>query len=110
MPIPTKSFDVQNGNGAVLDVTYPRGTFIAYKDNASKNAIEDAFATMRGYQATIPDPANPSNTIPNPQSKQQFFQKSVEQFIRDTYKASKVSAAANTASSTAATAADAELP
>lgn len=110
MPIPTKLFDVMNGNGAVLDVTYPRGTFIAYKDNASKNAIEDAFALIRGYQATLPDPANPSNTIPNPQSKQQFFHKSIEQFIRDTYRASKVAVAVNTAKATAEAAAANELP
>lgn len=110
MPIPTKLFDIQNGNGAVLDVTYPRATLIAFKDNAAKDAVMDAFALARGYQAMIPDPANPSNTIPNPQSKQQFFHKSIEQFIRDTYRASKVAVAVNTAKATAEAAADNELP
>lgn len=110
--IPTKLFDVRQGNNSIDSdgTVYPRAALIVYKDNAAKSAIEDAFATMRGYQATIPDPANPSNTIPNPQSKQQFFHKSIEQFIRDTYRASKVVAAVNTAKATAETAADAELP
>jgi hypothetical protein len=116
MPIPTKLFDVQNGNGAVLDVTYPRATLIAFKDNASKDAVIDAFAAMGGYQDTVPnpayDPAVPGSTptIPNPQSKQQFYTKRVTQFIRDTYKSYKISVAEKAAKATAETAAEAELP
>jgi hypothetical protein len=115
--IPQKLFDVRNGNGLVENgVTYPRATYIAFKDNAAKDAIIDAFALMRGYQDTVPNPAyNPAvegsqPTIPNPQSKQVFFNKAIEQFIRDTYKAAKVTAAEKAAKATAEAAADAELP
>jgi hypothetical protein len=108
MPIPTKLFDVQNGNGAVLDVTYPRATLIAFKDNASKDAVIDAFAAMGGYQDTVPD--GNGSTIPNPQTKQQFYTKRITQFIRDTYKSYKISVAEKAAKATAETAAEAELP
>lgn len=109
--VPTKLFDVRSGNGLVESgTTYSRATYIAFKDNASKDAIIGAFCLMRGYQATVPDPANPGSTIPNPQSKQQFFNKAIEQFLRDTYKASKVHAAEQSARTTAAATADAELP
>ena len=39
------------------------------------NQAVDAIASMNGWTATIPDPADPTGvaTIPNPQSKQQFF-------------------------------------
>lgn len=108
MPIPTKLFDVMNGNGAVLDVTYPRGTFIAFKDNASKDAVIDAFCAMGGYQETVLDAEG--QPIPNPQTKQQFYTKRISQFIRDTYKSYKVSVAEKTAKATADAAAEAELP
>lgn len=116
MPIPNKLFNVANGNGAVLDVTYPRATLIAFKDNASKDAIMDAFCVMGGYQETVPNPAYAPNevgsqpTIPNPQTKQQFYTKRIEQFIRDTYRSYKVSVAERTARATAETAADNALP
>lgn len=44
-------------------------------DNAVWLQAVDAVATMNGYQATIPDPADQTGaaTLPNPQSKQQFF-------------------------------------
>lgn len=37
------------------------------------NQAVDAVATLNGYTGTITDPQNPPATIPNPQSKQQFF-------------------------------------
>lgn len=109
--IPTRLFDVRSGNGLVLDgVTYPRATVIVYSGNAGKDAIIDALALMGGYQDTVPDPNNPGQTIPNPQSKQAFFNKRLEQFIRDNYKAAKISTAEKAAKATAEAAADAELP
>lgn len=109
--IPTRLFYVRNGNGLVENsVTYNRATYIAFKDNASKDAIIDAFCAMGGYTDTVPDPANPGQTIPNPQSKQAFYNKRIEAFIRDTYKSYRVSVAEKAAKATAEAAAEAELP
>lgn len=117
MQVPTRLFDVRNGNGLVENgTTYNRATYIAFKDNASKDAIIDAVCAMGGYQATIPNPAYDPNvegsqpTIPNPQTKQAFFNKRIEQFLRDNYKAWKISTAEKAAKATAESAADAELP
>lgn len=115
--IPQKLFDVRNGNGLTIDsVTYPRATYIAFKNNASKEAIIDAICAMGGYQETVPNPAYDPNvegsqpTIANPLPKQQFFNKRLEAFIRDNYKAYKISVAEKAAKATAEAAADAELP
>jgi hypothetical protein len=108
MPIPTKLFDVQNGNDAALDVTYPRATLIAYKDNASKDAIINTIADANGYQVNIPNGSG--GTIPNPQSRQNFFNDWLKKFLKDCYRDGKVKLAAASASSTASAAADAELP
>lgn len=115
--IPTRLFDVRNGNGLTLDgVTYPRATVIVFKDNAAKDAMIDAICAMGGYQATVPNPAYAPNvegsqpTIANPQTKQQFYTKRIEQFLRDNYRAWKTSVAEKAAKATAETAADAELP
>lgn len=117
LQVPTRLFDVRNGNGLTENsVTYPRATYIAFKDNASKDAIIDAVCAMGGYQATIPNPAYGRNvegsqpTIANPQTKQAFFNKRIEQFLRDNYRAWKTSAAEKAAKATAETAADVELP
>lgn len=37
------------------------------------NSAVDAVASMNGWTATIHDPADPLLTIPNPQTKIQFF-------------------------------------
>ena len=44
-------------------------------DNTVWLAAVDAVATLNGWTATIPDPADPTGvaTIANPVSKQQFF-------------------------------------
>lgn len=115
--VPTRLFDVRNGNGLTIDsVTYNHATYIAYKDKASKDAMIDAICAMGGYQATVPNPAYDPNvggsqpTIANPQTKQQFYNKRIEQFLRDNYRAWKTSAAEKAAKATAEAAADAELP
>ena len=114
--IPQKLFDVRNGNGLTIDgVTYNQATYIAFKDKASKDAMIDAICAMGGYRATVPNPAydpaveGSQPTIANPQSKQQFYTKRIEQFLRDNYKAYKTSTAEKAAKATAEAAADAEL-
>ena len=115
--IPTRLFDARNGNGLTLDsVTYNHATYIAFKNKASKDAMIDAICAMGGYQATVPNPAYDPNvegsqpTIANPQTKQQFYTKRIEQFLRDNYRAWKTSVAEKAAKATAEAAADAELP
>lgn len=110
--LPQKLFDVRNGNNCVdADATaYPAATVIVFKDAAAKNKVVDSFATAYGYQATIPDPANPGQTINNPQSKQAFYNARLTDFIRDIYRSVTIRAAEVAAAVTAKTNADGELP
>lgn len=115
--VPTKLFDVRNGNGLTLDaVTYPRATVIVFRDNAAKQKVMDAFSSAYGYQATVPNP-NPDNdpntndqTIPNPQSQQAFFNQQLTRYIRDIVRSEEIKAAAKTAGDNAAATVDADLP
>ena len=118
---PTKLFDVRNGNGIVDNsVAQPQATYIAYKDAAAKQKVLDAFATAYGYPATVPNPAFDSSkpvdaqtnpqTIPNPQTKQAFFNRQLTAYIRDIVRSEAIKTAAKTASDTASTAVDLDLP
>lgn len=42
----------------------------------------DAIAAMNGWTETIPDPANPEQTIPNI-TKEQFFKKQIKAWARN---------------------------
>lgn len=119
--IPTGLLDVRSGNGLTINSggdagTYTRATYIAFKDNASKDAIIDAVCAMGRYQETVPNPAYNPNvvgsqpTMPNPVSKQAFFNKRLRDFLRDNYRAYKISVAEKAAKAAAETTADAELP
>jgi UTP:GlnB (protein PII) uridylyltransferase len=73
----TKLFDVRNANGAVDGATtYPQATIVAFKDATARTNVLDAFALMGSYQDVI-------DGAPNPQTKQQFFNKELQQFIKD---------------------------
>lgn len=65
---PTKLFDVRGG-GATQ-------TNIVYRDAAAKDLVIDAFCTLGSYQDTI-------SGLPNPQTRQQFFNNELQQIIRD---------------------------
>lgn len=115
MPAPNKLFDVANGNGAVISgETVVRGTLIWYKDNAAKDKVIDRFCAAYGYQDTIPNPLFGQNgqpaTIPNPQSKQAFFNRQLMNYIKDVVRSQGINAAAATAAAGAATTEDADLP
>lgn len=101
--IPNKLFDVRNGNGVTdTDSTvYNRAELIVFKDNAAKNAMLDAFAAVRGYQATIPDPQNQGQTIPNPKGTLVFFRQELTAILKEIYKAYKVQAAIKAAQDSA---------
>lgn len=102
---PNKLFDVRNNVGGASVLTY-----IAFKDAAAKDKVVDAFAREYGYQAQIPDPVNPGQTIANPQSKTQFFNQRLTQYLKEVVKADAIKQAATAATKTASDTADAELP
>lgn len=111
MPAPTKLFDVANGNGAVISgETVTRGTLIWFRDNAAKNKVIQRFCEAYGWTATVPDPNNPGQTIPNPVSDQTFFNRQLTAYIKDIVRSQGINAAVATASITAAAAEDADLP
>lgn len=99
---PTRLFDVRNGGATTI--------MIEFKDAAAKTALINAFAEQRGYQAEIDSPQEGVAKIPNPQTKAQFFNKQMEAFLRETYKANSVEKARATAGKAAADKADSELP
>lgn len=49
---------------------------LTIKDNLYAKEVE-AVAAMNGWTATIPDPANPEQTIPNI-TKEQFFKRQIK--------------------------------
>ena len=109
--VPTKLFDVRNGNGVVdSGTTYPFAITIVFKDKASHDAVVAAFASQYGYQATIPDPANAGQTIANPQSTKQFTMAKITQYLKGIYRADAVTAATKSAGTTASSAVDAVVP
>lgn len=110
--IPTRLFDVRNGNGVVAaGVTYPQAIVIVFKDKAAKDEVLDAFAAQYNYQAKVADPANPTGPqIDNPQTKAGFANRQITAYVRDVYKAAQAQTATDTARKAADSAADAKLP
>ena len=86
--IPTKLFDVRNGNGAVdSDSTvYNRATLIVFRDNTAKDAVVAALCSQYN--------------LPNLQSN---FNKILTDFIKAHYRLAKGNEAAVSAQSNAAT-------
>jgi hypothetical protein len=80
---------------ASLTITIPDGQLAR---------VRDSFALAYNYQATIPDPANPGATIPNPENKVQFMQRKVREYIKEVVKGQEAVAAAEAARTTAAAA------
>lgn len=76
--VPTKLFDVRNGNNSTDSdtTTYPRATFIVFKDDAAKNTVIDAFCQLGSYTGFQADGVTPI-------SKQAFFNRELQQIIRD---------------------------
>lgn len=54
---------------------------LTIRDNLLAKEI-DAVAAMNGWTETIPDPANPTKTIPNI-TKEQFFKKQIKAWLRN---------------------------
>ena len=54
---------------------------LTIRDNLYAKEVE-AVAAMNGWTETIPDPANPEQTIPNI-TKEQFFKKQIKAWARN---------------------------
>ena len=51
--------------------------------NADLPTIVSAFSAIYGYQANIPDPNNPGQTIPNPVTPQEFARQQIIRYVKD---------------------------
>jgi hypothetical protein len=118
---PARLFDVRNGNGIVDGGTVqPVATFIVFKDTAAKQKVIDSFAYIYGYVANVPnpdfdpkkaiDPVTNPQLVPNPQSKQSFFNQQILKFLRQTVKMADVDLAIKAAEADTNNALDAILP
>lgn len=56
----------------------------------------DKFCLHTRYQATVPDPANPGGTIPNPETKTMFVGRKIQEYINGTIGEGAVEAFINT--------------
>jgi hypothetical protein len=56
-------------------------TFSYDTGNVSLSRIVEALAVAYHYQVTIPDPQNPNETIPNPESKAAFGRRMIKELI-----------------------------
>lgn len=65
--------------------------------DAHATQIRNDFCDYHGYKVNIPDPANPGQTIPNPQSRTDFIKQKVGEFIKDSVRAFRANADAETA-------------
>jgi hypothetical protein len=79
---PTRLFEVRSGGSTQ--------TSIVFRDAAGKEVVIDAFARLGNYQDTI-------GGRPNPQTKEQFFNSELQQFIRDRVAAARHQIAAENA-------------
>lgn len=54
----------------------------AYDEDLHASIVE-AFARAKKYQDTIPDPGDPEQTIPNPESKEDFTGRMILAYVAD---------------------------
>jgi hypothetical protein len=71
--------------------------------------VEAAFAFQYGYQATLPDEANPGQSLPNPETKSQFVKRMMAEHLRSVVKAYEVGLAQQQAGATAGAGIDTDL-
>jgi hypothetical protein len=71
--------------------------------DAVATRVVDVLATRFGYQATIPDPADSTKTITNPQTKAQFAKSQLIKWVMAQVSEHEANTAGAAASRTAAT-------
>ena len=78
----TRKFDARNGNNAAIGAdTYPNATIIAYQDAAAKTETIEAICNLAHYDAL------PAENRP---SKQAFFNREINGYLRDRVKQYRV--------------------
>lgn len=70
---------------------------VTFRDPASRTTVIDSVSAAYGYQATVPDPKDPSRTIPNPVSEEAFVANQVEKYLSDVVRARLINAAGESA-------------
>ncbi len=66
---------------------------INFANDALNAEMKDAFAAQYSYQATIPDPNDPTKTIANPESKAQFRDRKIKEYCKEIIKAHRTQTA-----------------
>lgn len=56
----------------------------------------DAFCAFVGYSPTIPDPANPGATLPNPETKNFFVARKIREYVEGNAASGKIISVVNT--------------
>lgn len=74
--------------------------------DAAVTRVTDAFTKQFAYQDTIPDPNNPGATIPNPETKAQFVQRMIRNYIKEVVASYEARVAGDTAAQQARVAID----
>ena len=77
--------------------------------SAQATRVVQGVSAQYGYTPTIPDPANPSQQIANPQTRQQFVVAVLKKFVVESLKASEATTAAEDARKAAAKKVDDEV-
>ena len=57
----------------------------------------DDFTNQYSYQENVPDPVDPDQVIPNPETRKQFFIRTVQEFVWGSVKAQRVNIAGDDA-------------
>jgi hypothetical protein len=78
-------------------------------DSSLFDLFVQAACVSYGYRDTIPDPANPGQLIPNPQTPQQFAQQKVIDYCLEVVRAYQTELAAQQARKTASDSLDAQV-
>lgn len=71
--------------------------------NPQKQNITSDFAAATGWQATVPDPGNPGQTMPNPVTRAKWLDNKIDAYVRATVRDYRLAQARAAADATATT-------
>lgn len=77
--------------------------FAASVTNPQKTNITQDFAAATGWQANVPDPQNPGQTMPNPITRAKWLDNKIDAYVRATVRDYRLAVARQTADATATT-------
>lgn len=67
--------------------------FAATLSAPQKTAITQDFATATGWKATVPDPLNPGQTIPNPVTRGKWLDNRIDGYLKSVVREHRLSVA-----------------